>query len=210
MAIQKDGPNGPVIGKFGVHYGYMLNGQNIIRGPRRPNSKKPSPAMLLNREKMKVANAFTRMLIPIFRYGYKNLAPKGSRVGAVQQAQAQVFKECIEINEEGRPYVNPEKILVFRGDLPPLHTCSVERRGDLLHFQWTPPSGLLGASYKINILLHEETYNADLKIGVAEVNAGKCEVPMIGMTKGPLHVYVGIIEGYTGQMSDSVYLGIVE
>ncbi|HLT87033.1 MAG TPA: hypothetical protein VKZ57_05540, partial [Sphingobacterium sp.] len=88
MAIQKDGPNGAYIGKVGSVYGYVLHGQNIIRGARKPSTKKPTPAMLLNRAKMKVASSFSTMLVPCLRYGYRALAPKGSRVGAVQLAQS--------------------------------------------------------------------------------------------------------------------------
>ncbi len=46
MAIQKNGPNGAYIGKVGSVYRYVLNGQNIIRGKRKPSTKKPKPAML--------------------------------------------------------------------------------------------------------------------------------------------------------------------
>lgn len=35
MAIQKDGPNGAFIGKVGSVFGYVMNGQNIIRGARK-------------------------------------------------------------------------------------------------------------------------------------------------------------------------------
>lgn len=58
MAILQNGPNGPIVGKFGSVSAYLLNGQNIIRGGKRKRTSPPSAAELLNREKQKVAGKF--------------------------------------------------------------------------------------------------------------------------------------------------------
>ncbi|MBD1433158.1 hypothetical protein H8B06_10000 [Sphingobacterium sp. DN00404] len=212
MAIQKDGPNGAYIGKVGSVYGYVLNGQNIIRGKRKPSTKKPTEGMLLNREKMKVASSFSTVLVPCLRYGYRELAPKGSRVGAVQLAQSHVFKECLEIDEKGKPFVNPEKVRVFRGNLNPPKDCLVWRENDRLHFKWSYEAERGSETYRINILIYDIDH--EFRFNVAEEDVHKGEYSMLctllAYKKGPLHVYIGVVDVYTEELSDSVYVGLVE
>lgn len=212
MAIQKDGPNGAYIGKVGSVYGYVLNGQNIIRGKRKPSTKKPTPAMLLNRAKMKAASDFATVLIPCFRYGYRELAPKGSRVGAVQLAQSHIFKECLEIDDKGKPYVNPEKVRVFCGSLNPPKDCSVRQENDTLHFHWSYEAIRGSQTYRINIVVYDIDHVFVFKI--AEEDAHKGEYSMLcgllAYKKGPLHVYMGVVDTYTEELSDSIYVGVVE
>ncbi|WP_447770053.1 hypothetical protein [Sphingobacterium faecium] len=92
MAIQENGPNGPFKGKVGSVYGYKLNGQNIIRGARNKNRKPPTEAMLLNQQKMKVANNFIGSVKALMQYGYRHLAPKGSIIGPFQNSATTYLK----------------------------------------------------------------------------------------------------------------------
>jgi hypothetical protein len=211
MAIQKDGPNGPFVGKVGSVFGYILNGQNIIRSPRKHRTREPSEAELLNREKMKVVGDFLSMLYPVLRYGYKELAPKGSRVGAVQLAQSHVRKECIELDDKGVPFVNPEKVLVFRGKLPPPVACEVVQDGSNLHFRWRVDQHHQQSFYKFNVFIYEVGVEAELKIAEADAEVGQCTIssPLLGKNQTPLHVYVGFVHTLDEVLSDSVYLGVV-
>lgn len=212
MAIQKDGPNGAYIGKVGSVYGYVLHGQNIIRGARKPSTKKPTPAMLLNRAKMKVASSFSTMLVPCLRYGYRALAPKGSRVGAVQLAQSHIFKECLGIDEEGKPYVNPEKVRVFRGSLNPPKDYSVWRVDNSLHFKWGYEPIRGSQTYRVNIVVYDIDHAFVFKIAEEDVHKGEYSMlcDLLAYKKGPLHVYMGVVDAYTEELSDSVYVGTVE
>ncbi|WP_140936976.1 DUF6266 family protein [Sphingobacterium lumbrici] len=212
MAIQKDGPNGAFVGKVGSVFGYILNGQNIIRSPRKHRTREPSEAELLNREKMKVMANFLGPIYPVLRYGYKEIAPKGSRVGAVQLAQSHVRKDCMELNEQQKPFVNPEKVLVFRGSLEPPRECEVQQEGNSLHFRWQVNPAYQSSFYKLNVLIYEvDGVEADLKIAVTEVNAGQCiiESKLLAISQNPVHVYVGIVNTFKEVLSDSVYLGVV-
>lgn len=211
MAIQKDGPNGAFIGKVGSVFGYVMNGQNIIRGVRKKKKRKPSEAELLNRKKMKVAGEFMGMLYPVVRYGYKDLAPKGSRVGPVQMAQSHVLKECMELNDRQEPFVNPEKVLVFRGKLSSPQECVVEQDGDNLKFRWQINSAYNGSSYKLNVFIYEIGVDVDIKIAAVEANLGECVIPfpLLKNNKSPVHVYAGFVDALEGVLSDSVYLGVV-
>jgi len=60
MAILQNGPNGPITGKFGSVSAYILNGQNIVRGPKRKRTSPPSESELLNRKKAKSCRKICR------------------------------------------------------------------------------------------------------------------------------------------------------
>src|SRR5690606_5373125 len=118
MAILKEGINGPFSGRIGNIVGYQLNGQNIIRSlPRVPKNRKLSPAALANRRKIAAVSTFLKPLLKALNFGYRGVAPKGSRIGPFQAAQSHTFRHALDYCEDGMPYVNPEKVLVFRGAL---------------------------------------------------------------------------------------------
>ncbi|UIR56198.1 DUF6266 family protein [Sphingobacterium sp. SRCM116780] len=211
MAIQKNGPNGSFKGKVGSIYGYELNGQHIIRGARVKNNNPPSEAVLMNRQKMKVANNFVKSIAPVLKYGYRHIAPKGSRIGAFQTAQRHILMETMEMAVDSQYYVNPEKVLVFRGSLYPPMGCSVEREGNFLRFNWITFPEYADKIYKMNVAFIEEDNLAQLEIGEAEVNQGTCTIALSSYMNNnkPIHVYLGIWNSYLDQLSDSVYCGVV-
>ncbi|WP_437919123.1 hypothetical protein [Sphingobacterium sp. LRF_L2] len=209
MAIQKDGANGNIVGKFGAAYAYMLNGQNIIRGKRRPNRREPTPGQLLNQEKMKVASAFIRQLNPMVTYGYKDIAPKGNVVGPFQTAQRHVFTECLELSEDNKPYVNPEKFLVFRGELVAPQDCTVDREGTTLHLSWNATSISSLSLIHLNVFVSNFDGLAELKTAIAPAYQGSIvlELPILRDENKIHHVYVGFVDTYKNLLSDSVYVG---
>src|SRR5690606_868042 len=211
MAIQNDGPNGHFTGKVGSVYGYVLNGQNIIRGARRPSSKKPTEAVLLNRKKIKVAAQFLSHLTPIVRYGYKNIAPKGSRVGPVQLAQSHIFKECIELDENNNPFVNPQKVLLFRGALATPTGGRMDREEGLITIYWDVNPQYTNEFYKIHIVLYDVEGEVGFLPAEAKASAGVCVVnhPILQRTTNPLHVCIAFTNVYEETFSDSVYLGVL-
>ncbi|UXD69661.1 DUF6266 family protein [Sphingobacterium faecium] len=211
MAIQENGPNGPFKGKVGSVYGYKLNGQNIIRGARNKNRKPPTEAMLLNQQKMKVANNFIGSVKALMQYGYRHLAPKGSIIGPFQTAQQHILKDTMELDADCQYYVNVEKVFVFRGPLSPPTGCSVERHGKMLHMKWTVIPDYADKMYKMSFALFNTKEFIQLDIGVAEVNQGACTIPLVGYgDEGvPIHVYLGIWDSFHDLLSDSVYCGIV-
>src|SRR5690606_36272383 len=121
MAIGHQGINGPFKGKIGVVVGYNLNGQQVMRSVGK--RIKPFTAMeLLNQGKMRAVSKFLGPINPIVKFGYRREAPAGSRVGPFQLAQSYVRKNAIDFDEEDKPFVNPAKVLISRGELePPLN-----------------------------------------------------------------------------------------
>lgn len=153
MAILNDGPNGPLRGKFGSAYAYVLNGQNIVRGRRRPTTHPPSEAVQLNRKITKVTNDFLRYLFPVVKYGYKSLLVDHPTKNAANLAQSHVRKECIALDENQEPYVRPELFKPFRGKLFMPENAQMEVVGDALHITWTPSADHWQDWIKLNVVL---------------------------------------------------------
>ncbi|CAM3503180.1 hypothetical protein [Sphingobacterium prati] len=211
MAILQNGPNGPITGKFGSVSAYILNGQNIVRGPKRKRTSPPSEAELLNRKKQKVAGRFAGDNRPILDFGYKFLAEKGSRIGAFQLAQRHIFKEAMELDSDNNPFINPEKLVVFTGQLRPLSNCQVSLHGSVIDLKWTPDAQYERSFYKINLALIGLYGESHLKTSIAEVNQGSCSLQFdeISTKNCDYHVYVCIWDTLNGGFSNSAYCGVI-
>lgn len=211
MAILQSGPNGPIIGKFGSVSAYLLNGQNIVRGPRKKRTSPPSDLELLNRKKQKVAGKFAGYNKRLLMFGYQFLVQKGSRIGAFQLAQRQIFKEALELDSENNPFVNPEKLLVFVGQLDPLSNCQVSLNGDVIDLQWTPDLLYESDIYKLNLALINLSGESHLRTSIAEVSQGACSLPFEGISikNCDYHIYVGIWDTLEGDFSNSTYCGVI-
>ncbi|MDF2519001.1 MAG: hypothetical protein K0R59_4297 [Sphingobacterium sp.] len=211
MAILQNGPNGPITGKFGSVSAYILNGQNIVRGPKRKRTSPPSESELLNRKKQKVAGKFAGDNSRILDFGYQFLAKKGSRIGAFQLAQRHIFKEAIELDSENNPFVNPEKLVVFAGQLTPLTNCEVSLHGDTIDLKWTSNGQYEDNSYKINLALVGLEGESHLMTSITEVQQGACTLQFKGISRKncDYHVYVGIWNTLYGDFSNSTYCGVI-
>jgi len=211
MAILQNGPNGPITGKFGSVSAYILNGQNIVRGPKRKRTSPPSEAELLNRKKQKVAGRFAGDNRAIFDFGYQSLTEKGSRVGAFQLAQRHIFKEALELDSENSPFVNPEKLLVFAGQLAPLTNCQISLYGDVIDLTWTPNVLYEDNIYKINIALIGLYGESHLRTSIAEVKQGTCSLQFKGISRKncDYHVYAGVWDTLHDSFSNSIYCGVI-
>src|SRR5690606_18725893 len=146
MAIVEQGINGPFRGKVGSVIGYQLNGQNVMRSIGRRRTKPFTELELLNQARMKVTSEFLRPIKPFVKFGFREVAPEGSRVGAFQLAQSHVRKHALDFDAEGKPFVNPAKVLISKGSLEPPRNCRVRRDGNQLIFTWDPTGGAGRAS----------------------------------------------------------------
>lgn len=210
MAILNDGPNGPIRGKFGSVFAYMLKGQNIVRGVRKPRTSPPSTAELLNRKITKVTNEFLTYLFPIVKYGYKNLLIDHPTLNAANLAQSHVRRECIAIDANNEPYVRVELFKPFRGTLFTPENAQMQLMDDHLHITWTPPDvNNLQDWVKLNVVIVNVEVLADMRVAIAPARLGEYSLQsgLLNCRGKGLHVYIGFEDSYTGQMSDSVYLG---
>lgn len=207
MAILKEGINGPFSGKVGSIVGYQLNGQTIIRGLPSNVKGKPTELALINRGKMKAVSKFLTPLKPVIKFGYKYLAPAGSRVGPFQTAQSYHFKNAIDFDENTVPYVNPEKALMFRGDLTPLQNVEVKRENDILEFNWDKDINR-NCEGNLVIVAYPVGGFCDFSNGDAKVSDSTFRWKL-DQTAGKenLHIYVGVYNIFQDKLSDSVYCG---
>lgn len=213
MAILKEGVHGPFSGKIGSIVGYQLNGQNIIRTVPVVIKRKPSPLTQINRARMKAVSQFLRPLKQIIDFGYKNVAPKGSRVGPFQTAQSHTFKHAIDYDDHTVPYVNPEKVLVFRGNHTPPPRLEVEREENLLHLTWDAESCITVKALLIAVAYIPEEKVVWFEEGGAKASQGAYTWNLgAGITpeRYPnIHVYAGFYDVIWDELSDSAYAGCV-
>jgi hypothetical protein len=211
MAILQNGPNGPIIGKFGSVNAYMLNGQNVVRGPKRKRTSPPTAKELLNRAKQKVAGEFAGQHKRIFEFGYQFVKEKGSRVGAFQSAQQHIFKEALELDADNIPFINPEKLRPFSGLLPPLSSCELRMHDDVIELHWVADPQYSDSVYKINLVLIAPHTESHLRTSIAAVSEGSCSVQFdwLKRKRVDLHVYVAIWDTLDGGFSNSTYCGVI-
>lgn len=189
--------------------GYELNGQKIIRSLPAKNKRKPSALALLNRQRMAAVSQFLRPLRNVLRFGYRAVAPPGSRIGPFQAAQSHTFKNALDYHPENIPYVNPEKVLVFRGPLPAPEGTALSRINGAIQIEWNTqnchaPEVLIALAYEPN---EQYVFFAE---GIARAEEGSCrwEIDPELLNKIPhLHVYLGFYNIRSGTLSDSVYAG---
>lgn len=205
MAIGKSGINGPFSGKVGSVIGYELGGQMIIRSVGR-RTKPFSKQELLNQAKMKVVSLYLQPLKPMIQFGFKGIAPKGSRIGAFQMAQSHARKFAVELDEDGRPFVEPSKVLLSKGELPPPENCRILREGNMLRMACQTPS-TINQGVKLMVILYDGVNDA----GFQEIEFSKgtenyeWEWEMIGADTAQLHAYILFLLPFSLDVSNSVY-----
>ncbi|ULT24131.1 hypothetical protein KUH03_34545 [Sphingobacterium sp. E70] len=171
----------------------------------------PSEAELLNREKQKVAGLFARDNKAILNFGYQYMSEMGRRIGAFQLAQRHIFKEAMELDLENNPFVNPEKLIVFAGQLTPLTNCEVSLHGDTIDLKWTSNGQYDDNIYKLNLALLGLYGESHLRTSIAEVKQGTCMLQFKGISRKncDYHVYVCIWDTFRGIFSNSTYCGVI-
>lgn len=209
MAIAKQGINGPFSGKIGSIIGYELNGQQVMRSVGR-RIKPFSQLELLNQAKMKVVSEFLGPIKPFIKFGYQREAPPGSRVGAFQLAQSYVRKNAVELDEEMKPFVNPAKVLISRGNLEPPLNCTAEREGSRLILRWER-SGRTGSTDRLMVLLYDGyLFRVFREIGAERSEQQEIlEVKQLLFMENPVHVYAAFRHPMLDEISNSVHCGVL-
>lgn len=210
MAILKAGANGPFSGKVGSIVGYELYGQGIIRSLPRKTNRPPTKLQIINRARIKVCSAFLGEMKRGIAFGYQYAVPEGSRFGTFQQAQSYTLKNSLDYDADGMPYVNPEKVLFFRGDLPVPSRLEFELHEKGLLFRWTDDAALDRSDSLVAMLYNPEQNEGDFLSNGAHYEKGEYlwEIDLQRLKKdGSTHVYAGFHSPLDKQMSNSVYCG---
>lgn len=210
MAIIQHGINGPFRGKVGSVIGYTLNGQNVMRSIGKRRTRPFTELELLNQAKMKVTSEYLGRIKPFVKFGYRTEAPNGSRIGAFQLAQSQVRKHALEIDSEGKPFVNPAKVLISKGNLEPPTNCSVKAEGNRLIFRWDYLKR--GGYHRLLTLAYDgDSFRFFRDLGEERRNGADIwDLHNLDLLEQPLHVYAAFRDTITGEISDSVYCGAIK
>ncbi|WP_270088555.1 DUF6266 family protein [Sphingobacterium sp. SYP-B4668] len=210
MAVSKNGIQGTFSGKIGSIVGYQLNGQNVIRTVgRRAPSQKFSELELINQGRMRAVSSFLKMIRPFIVFGYQHLAPKGSRVGPFQMAQSYALKNAIKYGEGNKPLIDPEKVLVFRGDLLPPQNVKVSLTDTRVTITWDVQNRM-GNNVLIALLYDGHDYRQFREVGSLEsIGMDIWDLPWIPKDGRAIYVYVGFHNTLINKLSDSVYGGTI-
>jgi hypothetical protein len=211
MAIAKNGINGSFRGKVGSVIGYELGGQNVMRSVGR-RTKPFTERELLNQQKMKVVSGFLGPIISIVKFGFQRETPASGRVGAFQLAQSYVRKNAVDLDGEGKPFVNPAKVLFSKGELDRPANCTMKCEDSVLTIRWDYFNR--GADDRLMVLLYRpgRVFFVDFR-DVGAKRQEREDVWKLGPLDpkyGPVHVYAAFRDTIQDVVSDSVYCGTID
>ena len=114
MAILRNGIFGPVSGKLGGTVVYELNNRTVVRVVGK-NMTPPSFRQLVNRNEMRVINAFVKQLLSFIKIGFgpeaklRNMYPQNAAVSYNKKHALKGVYPDVEVDFE--------KVLLSRGNL---------------------------------------------------------------------------------------------
>lgn len=211
MGKLTNGTHGGFVGRVGNVVGYVLNGQHIVRTTPAKRHKKPSEKELLTRNKMTLVSQFLAPIKQVIQFGYKSLAPAGSRIGSFQKAQSSLFKNAVSIDEQGAAILNMSLVTVFVGDLAPVHIIEAKRlpNGDV-DLTWHIEDYRYLKATLLLFFYQDEVHNEMVQTAVS-MAAGHAHVHLPAAINPhlPVHVYASAFVLYDESLSTSTYVGLL-
>lgn len=212
MAILTEGVNGPVTGRLGNVVFYQVKGQNRARSlPRLKKRKRaPTPLQAIQRAKFKVMQEWLRPVKRLLRIGFGRFSPPKTGHNAAMSYNMQ--HALIRENDEF--LVDPAAFRFSAGPLtPPVNAKAVLVNGTV-RFTWDMPVPGANLGIARTLLL---VYNVTESFCTAEIcgaNAYQCadtlEIATFGHKAGDIcHAYMAFMNVEDGDVSNSVYAGIV-
>jgi len=213
MAVLTEGINGPVTGRLGNVVFYEVKGQNRARSLPRASRRrrKPTPAQATQRARFKLMQEWLRPLKRLIRIGFGRYAPPKTGHNV---AMSYNMKHAI-VENNGEFSVNPEAFCFSAGPLTPPVNARVSVGEGILYFTWDKPGIDAGIGNARTLLLAYNTTEslASYEICGADALSGSGELPLsfIGYRDGMVcHAYMAFMNVETGEVSDSVYAGMVQ
>lgn len=208
MAIANDGMFGPGQGKVGNLVYYMRNGKPIVRKIGRTN-KEPTDAQLDNRQRMKVANAFCKVMLPFIQYGFMQQV-QGKDLNQMNVAVSYNRKNALK-GVYPDISIDYPKVLLSEGPLLQADAAAVEVVEAGLKFSWYVDPQLHwpdNADQAMLLAYFPETDKTVYRLFGAERSAGSA-VLEIGapMLSEYTETYIAFISADRKNVSTSVYVG---
>lgn len=212
MARVIDGVNGTVSGKVGNVVYYNSNGGTYVRSLPAKKGRKRSPTVkqAVSRERFTIVQKWLKPILPLIRVGFDEYA-----IRQTSHNSAMSYNLQHAVIEDGDGFeVNPEAFAFSRGLLPRVEQASMVQEGDTVRFTWQsndeiPSEHKLdrtvlllyhpGSDYSNFRIYGSERWQLTDSLSIKEFNPGDI-----------LHGYLAFISSETQEVSDSVYLGMLE
>lgn len=210
MARITDGVNGGFSGKLGNVVFYTMNGGKYVRSLPDQKRKKtpPTPKQAVQRARFTAIQEWLKPIIPLVREGFRHYA---SRQSGHNAAMSYNLKNSVELI--GKYYeVNPETFAFSQGPLPEPYRPRVVQEGDTVRFYWEDigDSRLADPSDRTMLLLYRGGGSQFNLYGNMRGDL-QDSLSIVGAKAGDrYHAYIAFISIKDQQVSNSMYLGMLE
>ncbi len=211
MARVIGGVNGTVSGKVGNVIYYSSNGGNYVRSlPEKKRNIPPTSKQIMQRARFSTVQQWLRPIIPLIRTGFRDYAPRQT---GHNSAMSYNLQHALIANGDSFE-INPEAFAFSIGLLPSVEQTSMVQDGDKVHFHWrmadnTSSDNQLDRTMLLlyrpgslisNFLIYgNERWELTDFLSIKEFKPGDI-----------CHGYLAFISANDQQVSNSVYLGMLE
>ena len=195
-------------GQVGNVVGYSVRGNDYWRSLANHHSDARSDAQFLQRAKIAVTSSFVRNVGEVYKIGYAHYnTSKSPRTNFFRQ----VYRNALSGSTIDNLLIDPSKILVSRGSLPPafIISASVAPASQTVTVTWTDNSdaATASASDKLMLTIFNSTkmlsvYNSSIAVRSTETASLVYPDDWAGDT---IYVYATFLS--PSSASDSAYLG---
>lgn len=211
MARVIGGVNGTVSGKVGNVIYYSSNGGDYIRSlPERKRNLPPTPKQIRQRARFAAVQQWLKPIIPLIRTGFRDYAPRQTPHNS---AMSYNLQHALIAEGEGFE-VNPEAFAFSIGLLPGVAEARMVQDGDKVHFHWEVDDNI---SFKNELdrsmlLLYRPGSEVSKFLIYGNERIQLTDSLCIrGFNPGDIcHGYLAFISAEDQQVSNSVYLGVLE
>jgi hypothetical protein len=207
MARIINGINGGFTGKVGTVTGYIRNGGNFMRSRKRRKDTVKSEKRLLQQQKIKVCNEFTK---PFSGSGFFNTSfpANGATSTGYNRATSAIMNRAIIQNPA--PSLSYPLVLISMGMLPgAVYASALANDDGNIVFSWVDNTGIGTAKEDDRVLLvayFPESKEAVYTISDAIRKDGNAVLQM-DLKKGAAETWMGFVSADETLAADSVYTG---
>lgn len=185
-------------------------GIDYLKHKGRRSIKPPSQKQLEQRAKIKTVSGFVYKMQPLLDMGFAPLAINKTGANA---AFSYIYKNAIS-GEYPDYRIDPAKVMISRGDLPPAISPSVWMSGeDTLSFHWENNAGTGSAApgdHCLLAVLEPSMNHCSFRKGETTRSSAGASIN-VKMYRGlQLHCWLAFVSANGKEVSDSVYLGVVD
>lgn len=195
-------------GRLGNLVVYRLNGQGIVRTKPAHYSDRKSPAQLAQRQRLQAVNGFLNPFSDLLKLTFP--AEKPGRT-ARAEAQSYTMRNAVA-GEYPDIYVDKSRALLSRGPLPTAVSATVTARPDGLLIEWQNGAAAKGSRASDTIVvmaLSGQTGQTAYRFTDTRRSEGRY-VWNPALSDGPLAVWIAFRNQGQTEMSDSLYVGVID